>query len=197
MVKKIKTKEKIVNVPNFLTLLRFILTFVLIYLFFKVETQRDVFIILGVFIFAAFTDFLDGQIARRFNQVTKFGAKFDIIADRMLWIITGLLLVIFFPLHGIFDNSHLLQMILILTREIVCFPLVLINLFRKEKIMMKAQWSGKTTTFLQGFAIPFLILSVYFPAFWFSIILSFACFFSGLWSFRDYSRQMGFFRKRN
>jgi CDP-diacylglycerol--glycerol-3-phosphate 3-phosphatidyltransferase len=197
MINKKTRQEKIINVPNFLTLIRFLLAFVLIYLFLNVKTEKDVFIILGVFIFAAFTDFLDGQIARRFDQVTRFGAKFDIISDRLLWILTGILLVIVFPMKGIFDNSHLLQMVLILTREIICFPLVIINLFRKEKIMVKAQWSGKTTTFLQGFAIPSLILSVYFSAFWFSIILSFACFFSGLWSFRDYAWQMGFFRRRD
>jgi CDP-diacylglycerol--glycerol-3-phosphate 3-phosphatidyltransferase len=197
MKKKLIKKENIYNVPNFLTLLRFILSFVLIYLFFNVETKNDVFVILGVFIFAAFTDFLDGQIARRFDQVTRFGAKFDIISDRLLWIITGILLVISFPLHGIFDNYHLIQMMLILTREILCLPIVLINLVRKDKIMMKAQWSGKTTTFLQGFAIPSLILSVYYPVFEFSIILAIACFFSGIWSFRDYSRQMRFFGKRN
>jgi CDP-diacylglycerol--glycerol-3-phosphate 3-phosphatidyltransferase len=195
MEKKKTRREKIINVPNFLTLIRFVLAFVLIYLFLNVKTEMDVFIILGVFIFAAFTDFLDGQIARRFDQVTRFGAKFDIISDRLLWIMTSILLIVVFPLKGIFDHYHLLQMALILTREITCLPVVLINLFNKNKIMMKAQWSGKTTTFLQGFAIPSLILSVYFPAFWFSIILSIACFFSGLWSFRDYTRQMGFWKR--
>jgi CDP-diacylglycerol--glycerol-3-phosphate 3-phosphatidyltransferase len=187
-------KENIINVPNFLTLIRFILTFVLIYLFLKVRTKEEVFVIFGVFVFAAFTDFLDGQIARRFDQVTRFGAKFDIVADRFLWIITGIMVLVMFPLREIFNDYQVLQMILIVSREILCFPIVLINLARKKKIMIEAQWSGKTTTFLQGFAIPALILSVYIPLFRFSIILAVACFFSGLWSFRDYTKQVGFWK---
>lgn len=188
-------KENILNIPNFLTLLRFISSFILIYLFFKVETERDVFVILGLFIFAALTDFLDGFIARRFNQVTKFGAKFDIISDRLLWIITAVLLITIFPLKGIFDKYHLMQMAFILTREIFCTPVLLVNLLRNKKIMIKAQWSGKTTTFLQGFAIPALILSIYIPFFNFSVVLAVACFFSGLWSFRDYTKQIKFFQE--
>ena len=187
--------EQIINVPNFLTLIRFTLAFTLIYLFLNIQTERDVFVILAVFIFAAFTDFLDGQIARRFDQVTKFGAKFDIISDRLLWVITGIFLLVIFPLNGIFDNYHLMQMLLILTREILCLPIVLINLMRHKSIMIKAQWSGKTTTFLQGFAIPCLIISAYTPNFWFSIILAVACFFSGIWSFIDYTKQTKFFRR--
>jgi CDP-diacylglycerol--glycerol-3-phosphate 3-phosphatidyltransferase len=174
----------IYNIPNFLTLLRVLLTLVLIYMFvFSFPVTN----ILIVFIIAASTDFFDGQIARRFNQVTRFGAKFDIIADRLLWISTGILLTVTFTLRGIFNDLHMFLIIASFTREILCFPVALYYLLRKKRILAVARWSGKTTTFLQGFAIPLTIISVYY-----SSVLSYAIFlavlamFAGIWAFLDY-----------
>ena len=188
-----KKLENTINIPNALTLLRFILTFVLLGMFIF---DFPVLIIMYTFIFAAITDFLDGQIARGFRQVTKFGAKFDVIADRMLWITTGLCLLIFFPLRGIFDSSQLLQMALIMTREILCAPFTLINLSKHEKVLVPARWSGKITTFLQGFAIPAVILSVYYPYFDMSIILAVITSLFGVWAATEYIPNIGFFKKK-
>jgi CDP-diacylglycerol--glycerol-3-phosphate 3-phosphatidyltransferase len=194
MKRKKESKEKIINVPNFLTLLRFISVFVLIFMF---VYNHPVMWILAVFIFAALTDFFDGQIARKFRQVTKIGAKMDIIADRMLWISSGIGIMIFFPLRGIFDNYHLLQMVLILTREIICFPFALFNLIKGKKIMVEARWSGKVTTFLQGFAIPSVILSVYSVYFSYSIFLAVVTSLTGFLATKDYLRDILFLRKNS
>ncbi len=176
-------KERILNVPNFLTLVRVLLTFVLIYLFIFSFNVKTLFL---VFIVAAVTDFIDGQIARRFNQVTKFGAKFDIIADRFLWLVMGVLTLIFFPMYGVFDGFHLLQFIFVLTREIICLPFVVINMIRGKKVLIGAKWSGKVTTFLQGFAIPLVILSAYSEMFRFSLVFVVLACISGIWAARDY-----------
>lgn len=89
------------NLPNKLTLLRIILSVLIIaFLLFPFQTAGinipqlfinesivvDVkYIISGVlFIIAAITDFLDGYIARKYNLVTDFGKLMDAIADKML-----------------------------------------------------------------------------------------------------------------
>lgn len=41
-------------------------------------------IVLALFCIASFTDFLDGQIARKYNLITSFGKFIDPIADKML-----------------------------------------------------------------------------------------------------------------
>jgi len=50
------------------------------------------FVALIFFLLAIATDYLDGQIARRFNQISKRGAWLDTLADKLL-VLTGLVLV--------------------------------------------------------------------------------------------------------
>jgi CDP-diacylglycerol--glycerol-3-phosphate 3-phosphatidyltransferase len=89
------------NLPNKLTMLRIILSFIIIgilifpfdatgieltKLFINEAIVVDIkYIIAGVlFIIASFTDFLDGFIARKYNLVTDFGKMMDAIADKIL-----------------------------------------------------------------------------------------------------------------
>lgn len=100
-MKKGKTKNSIWNLPNKITLLRIILSFVVVIilvlpfdmmginmpkLFINTKIVVDVkYFIAGVlFIVASLTDFLDGYIARSRNLVTDFGKMMDAIADKML-----------------------------------------------------------------------------------------------------------------
>ena len=45
-----------------------------------------------IFLLALITDYLDGLIARNFNQTTAFGAFLDPIADKLLVVITIIIL---------------------------------------------------------------------------------------------------------
>ena len=73
------------NLPNKLTMLRVILIpFFIFFLLTDMFDMTGAWIALGIFCVASFTDFLDGQIARRCNLVTNFGKFMDPLADKLL-----------------------------------------------------------------------------------------------------------------
>jgi CDP-diacylglycerol---glycerol-3-phosphate 3-phosphatidyltransferase len=71
------------NVPNVLTVIRILLVPVLVAAL-LVETPRGATIAAIVFAVAAFTDGLDGYIARSRQSITTFGKVMDPIADKLL-----------------------------------------------------------------------------------------------------------------
>lgn len=96
-----KRKNNIMNLPNKITILRILLSFVIVIilvlpfdmmginlptLFVNEKIVVEVkYLIAGVlFVIASLTDFLDGHIARSRNLVTDFGKMIDAIADKML-----------------------------------------------------------------------------------------------------------------
>ena len=101
MARKKKEKQKIMNLPNKITLARIALSVIIIVilvlpfdmlgikinpLYINEKLVIDIrYIIAGVlFIIASLTDFVDGKIARSRNMVTDFGKMIDAIADKVL-----------------------------------------------------------------------------------------------------------------
>lgn len=83
MTKLAETSNWLKNLPNKLTLAR-IAAIPLLLIVYPVSPKKlNVFCAL-VFAFAAFTDWLDGYLARRYQNVTPLGALLDPIADKML-----------------------------------------------------------------------------------------------------------------
>lgn len=75
------------NLPNKLTLLRVILipVFLVVLLVpFNIDGSIRRYIATAIFVVSAFTDFLDGHIARKYNLVTNFGKFMDPLADKLL-----------------------------------------------------------------------------------------------------------------
>lgn len=75
---------------NLITLLRFILLFVLISFAYSSDPIIHIFC-LPLVIVIFFSDAIDGYVARKFNETSEFGAVFDIAIDRVvenvLWIV--------------------------------------------------------------------------------------------------------------
>ena len=79
------------NLPNILTLSRIFVIPVMIGLFYW-DSPTTRWVMLGLFTAAGITDFFDGYIARRSNQVSAFGRFLDPIADKLL--VAALLLML-------------------------------------------------------------------------------------------------------
>lgn len=93
MAKKHSLKESIQtyfvdiwNVPNVLTMLRLALIPVFVALY---CTEHEKWALI-TFLVASFTDFLDGYLARKHNQITAFGKLMDPLADKVM-VVTALL----------------------------------------------------------------------------------------------------------
>jgi len=151
--------DKILTVPTLLNTVRILLTFVVVYM---IVVGSHVALIVITFSIAALTDWFDGRIARKYNLANSFGAKADMTADRFLWIGTALAFFTVYGLREQLDNIHGIQILLIMIREIISAPSAIVALFL-DKGFPKARYVAKTTTFLQGFAMPALIISVFYP----------------------------------
>jgi len=92
---------------------------------------------LATFIIASLTDFLDGQIARKFNQVSDFGKFLDPLADKLLTIAA----MCMFCQWG---RMPAWALMLVLAREFAVTGLRLVAVGKGKVIA--AGWSGKVKT---------------------------------------------------
>ncbi|SFI65891.1 CDP-diacylglycerol--glycerol-3-phosphate 3-phosphatidyltransferase [Thermoflavimicrobium dichotomicum] len=74
------------NLPNLLTLIRFIMVPLYLYVFFSdlLPPQVRMFWAMGIILFAGATDIADGYLARRNRQVTQLGTMLDPLADKLM-----------------------------------------------------------------------------------------------------------------
>ena len=141
------------NLLNKLTLLRVVLIPVFVVLLLLEGGQNDTLRIaaLIVFCFASFTDFLDGQIARRNNLVTNFGKFMDPLADKLL-VCSALICMIEL---GQLPSWYVITVI---AREFIIsgFRLVAAD----NGIVIAASWWGKFKTTFQMLTVILLILNI-------------------------------------
>lgn len=133
------------HVPNLLTILRMILIPVFVLVFFsKMENAR--YWALGVYAVASFTDLIDGQIARKFNVVTELGKVLDPLADKLMLITV---IISFF----VADVIPWYIPAVVLTKEVFMIISGLILYNRKDRVVIPANYFGKTATVLFTVAI--------------------------------------------
>lgn len=102
------------TIPNILTIFRLIAApgVALAYVF-LLRPYAD-FLALGLFILASLTDYLDGYLARKWNQTTKLGTMLDPIADKAMVVIA---LVVIVGVGGM-DPLIVLPTAIIMFREV-------------------------------------------------------------------------------
>jgi cardiolipin synthase len=143
------------NTPNLITMSRIILIPLIIGVFylpddwlsFSGKNQTAT----AIFIFAAVTDWLDGYLARRLNQMSAFGAFLDPVADKL--IVVGALLVLL--KEGRVDTVVAL---IIVGREIAISALREWMARAGQAKSVAVAFIGKLKTLSQMVAIPLLLL---------------------------------------
>lgn len=139
------------NLPNLLTLTRILLIpiFVLVYVYPGYGTYLVAAVLFGL---AAFTDWLDGYLARRLNQTTPFGAFLDPVADKLI-VVAALTVLI-----GHHASLWLtLPGLVIIGREIVISALREWMAEMNRRGIIAVTWFARAKTTIQMIAIVVLI----------------------------------------
>ena len=160
--------------PNYISISRIILIVPIIF-FLEPDGGNSNYISLILFLFAALTDFLDGYVARKMNLESDLGALLDLLADKLLIVIS---LIYFLTSFNSF--YYLLPILLIVAREISISSLRQYISESTENIKTSPSKIGKFKTFSQILAVSFIILSYARPEFillsliilWVSAIIS-------------------------
>ena len=146
----------ILDTPNLVTLSRIILIPVLIGVYYTPDgwLTREAQNVIGtsVFILAGITDWLDGYLARRLNQMSAFGAFLDPVADKL--IVVAALVVL---LHLEPPRVHAFVALIIIGREIAISALREWMAKVGQAKSVAVAFVGKLKTVSQMVAIPLLL----------------------------------------
>ncbi|MBL1267855.1 MAG: CDP-diacylglycerol--glycerol-3-phosphate 3-phosphatidyltransferase [Halomonas sp.] len=139
------------NIPNILTLARIAFIPLLVVLFY-LPFSWSMPVAAGLFGLASITDWLDGYLARRWNQSTPFGAFLDPVADKLMVVVALALLI------ERYDTLLLtLPALVIIGREIVISALREWMAEMGKRGMVAVSWVGKLKTTLQMVSLLILL----------------------------------------
>ena len=166
------------TLPNKLSTLRICMVPLFIVAYF-LPYQWGAFVAVGIFVLAAFTDFLDGYIARKYNMISDLGKLLDPIADKMLICAALFCVVATNPLRYLtyldsgyrFEwitlNSHVWAesfgvIFLAVGAAIIISRELLISAVRQiaasKGVVVQANIFGKIKTVFQDVSLPLLVL---------------------------------------
>lgn len=142
------SSHKYLTAPNVFTFVRLCCIPLFLWMLFGRDNRAGAAFLLGAL---GATDWVDGWLARRFNQVSEFGKMFDPTADRLLFIvgITGIIIDGAAPLWFCW---------LVIAREVLVGGTIAIATVVFKMQRFDVTWWGKTATFLLMFAIPGFML---------------------------------------
>lgn len=133
-------ENRILTIPNLLSLFRILLLPLFVYLYLHAETTWEYLQAAIVLAISALTDLLDGKIARHFHMISKLGKVLDPIADKLTHITIAFCLCWQIP-------QMIYVFVLLIIKELIMMFLALYGTFRKnKKIWDSAQWYGKVCT---------------------------------------------------
>jgi cardiolipin synthase (CMP-forming) len=139
------------TLPNLITLLRILLTPVLVWLLLDHRMKQA----LLIFLIAGFSDALDGLIARVFHQKSRLGAYLDPLADKLL-------LVSSFILLGHMKKIPYWLVTITVSRDAIIVLGIVTLMLHQLRVEIKPLLLSKLNTLLQLLTIFVVLGSVYF-----------------------------------
>ena len=147
------------TIPNMITLSRIGLLPVFVVLFYLqpnyLEGEPLAWInnsLVAIYVLISSTDFLDGLLARKLNQISDLGTFLDPVADKLMVCTALILLTDYYHTWFITIPS-----IIIISREILVSALREWMSEIGKKANISVSWIGKSKTFMQMIAILFLL----------------------------------------
>jgi CDP-diacylglycerol--glycerol-3-phosphate 3-phosphatidyltransferase len=145
------------QIPNALCIVRIVLILPILYVLLSPALAKQWILIL--FLIAAFTDFLDGFLARKWDARTNLGAMLDQISDKLLLAVVLIMLAV----HGI---TGVITVLVIILREIYVSGLR--EHMALNAIAVPVSKLGKAKTAVQMIAVGIILagLTLQMPLFW-------------------------------
>lgn len=143
-----QVSDRILTIPNLVTFVRLLGVGVF---WWVLLVEENIGLAAGLIFLIGWTDWIDGYLARKLDQVSKFGTAFDPIADRLMIasaVIGGMIV----------DVVPLVIGVGLIARELL-MGLVTLRLLSKRAGMLEVRYLGKLATFILYGAIPLFYLA--------------------------------------
>jgi CDP-diacylglycerol--glycerol-3-phosphate 3-phosphatidyltransferase len=138
---------------NYITISRILLIFPVLVLA-SPEQSNTNWLALILFVIAGITDHLDGYVARKSGSTSNLGALLDLLADKLLIIVT-----LFYFISYASNILLIIPSLLIIIREIIISSFRQYLAEKEGENPLKVSFIAKSKTTLQIFALSFLIIS--------------------------------------
>lgn len=148
-------KENFYTIPNFISILRILAVPYFGYLIYY-NKMVDASIL---FLCMAVSDFLDGFLARKLNQISRIGKMLDPLADKLVVLVTIVII-------GIFSNKQLMPdyfVLIILLKEIYLLAGIVTILIIRKRFLVRTFFIGKITMFLEYLTVVIFLLNYFLP----------------------------------
>jgi cardiolipin synthase len=142
-------KSRIFTIPNLISVARLLLVPVFLWLLWKPDPNQTAAAVLFAVLGA--TDWVDGYIARHFDQGSEFGKILDPTADRVL-LVAGAVALLFEDLGTAVD----VMLVIVLAREVL-IAMVTVALGIAGARRIDVVWAGKAGTLALMFALPMFL----------------------------------------
>ena len=140
-------KKDLLLLPNILTYVRLLCVPFFVWVILDTRIPSHEYIAFGLFMFASFTDVVDGFIARQFNLTSDIGKVLDPLADKLLQVSTLLGLTLIGKIHWVFPLIFFIK-----ESYLVMGGGFIINAMKSDYVL-QSNFFGKGATWLTSLGI--------------------------------------------